>query len=374
MNRGIEKEDGEAVLWQNFYGGEASHEDHILSEFETNAKSLKDRKNGNVLYHEILSISRGHSLERKTLLRSLADIGQEYLRLRAPEQLAYGVVHLETDHAHLHLMISANRVEASERVRLSRQAFAEVQKGAERYAIAKHPELKQTVIYDRDVNERRKLQGERVKGQAHEQAMKARTNIASRKDVLKMRLHRIFEEAGSLAELSELLGRENLRTYTRGKNMGVLERKHRFATLGLETHFESTLSRFAKTPTRDTHEIGDKDMSRKTRPLDPFEHKPLFMESMIEELVTNQRPDFLVEPDRQSQVPGEPPNALPPTLDKPVPVVIPVMSETEKRLWALDNARKKARARNQADRDQGKDGEGDSKNGEKGKDSRDRER
>jgi hypothetical protein len=57
MNRGIEQEEGEAVLWQNFYGSEASLEADILAEFETNAFHLPERKNGNVLYHEILSFS-----------------------------------------------------------------------------------------------------------------------------------------------------------------------------------------------------------------------------------------------------------------------------------------------------------------------------
>ena len=88
MNRGIQEEDGKAVLWHNFYGTERTREEEIIREFETNSKLLKERANGNVLYHEILSFSRGHKLREDEISRIVADIGQEYLNERARDQLA----------------------------------------------------------------------------------------------------------------------------------------------------------------------------------------------------------------------------------------------------------------------------------------------
>ena len=118
MNRGIEEENGKAVLWHNFYGQEGMAEAELHNVFSQNASYLKEHKRGNVLYHEILSFSSEY-LDRDTrfdeLERMVTDIGHEYLRNRAPKQLAYGVIHRETDHLHLHLMISANEVERRNR-------------------------------------------------------------------------------------------------------------------------------------------------------------------------------------------------------------------------------------------------------------------
>ena len=123
MNRGIQEEDGKAVLWHNFYGSEKTREDEIIREFETNSRFLKERANGNILYHEIMSFSRGYELDDERLFRVIADIGQEYLSERAPRQLGYGVIHRDTDHIHLHLMISANQVGKAERVRVACENF-----------------------------------------------------------------------------------------------------------------------------------------------------------------------------------------------------------------------------------------------------------
>lgn len=247
MNRGIQDEDGKAVLWHNFYGSERTKEDEILREFEANASHLKERANGNVLYHEILSFSRGHELDDEKLFRAVSDIGQEYLSERAPRSLAYGVIHRDTDHIHLHLMISSNAVGKSERVRLSKREFAEVQKRVERFALTRYPELAQTKIYDKERSP------ERLKTDAREQAMKTRSREPSRKETLKARLHSLFERASNFKELAELAKAEGFNFYQRGKSVGVVvrdpdgqERKHRLSTLGVEAHYEMTNRRLAE--------------------------------------------------------------------------------------------------------------------------------
>lgn len=245
MTRAGQGEHAKSVLWHGFYGHEGMDFQEIVSAFEENAKHLKERKNGNVLYHEILSFSAGYTLSGEALERAVADIGQEYLRHRAPAQMAFGAVHYDTDHIHLHLMVSANAIGKAEREWLTKAQFAELQKAVEAFTLAKYPELAQTRIYDRDRPK------ERLKTQAHEQAMKSRTGEPSRKERIKSRLHGLFEQASSLADLERLMEGEGLHVYQRGKSRGVIERlpdgserRHRLSTLGLEEHYQAIAERF----------------------------------------------------------------------------------------------------------------------------------
>ena len=271
MTRREDGEKSQSVLWHGFYGHEGMSSQEVVSAFEENAKLLKDRKNGNVLYHEILSFSAGYRLEGEALARAVADIGQEYLRQRAAKQMAFGAVHWDTDHIHLHLMVSANEVGKRERVRLSKADFAEVQKAVEAYTLTHYPELGQTRIYDRERSK------ERLKTQVHEQAMKARTGAPSRKEALKSRLHSLLERATNAAELGQFLQAEGMEIYVRGKSTGVLvrdtdgtERRHRLASLGVMEHYQVTQERFSgHTPARDTptesRQQQEKDMSNETK-------------------------------------------------------------------------------------------------------------
>jgi hypothetical protein len=247
MTRSDDQEASESVLWHGFYGHAGMSQADIVHEFQANAALLKERKNGNVLYHEILSFSAGYRLRGEALSRAVSDIGQEYLRQRAANQMAFGAIHMDTDHIHLHLMISANEVGKRDRVRLSKKDFADIQKAVEAYTLAHYPELAQTRVYDKA------RESERLKTEVNEQAMKARTGAQSRKEALKAQLHQLFERAQSPQELEALLRAEGMTPYTRGKNQGVVlrdakgqERKHRFSTLGLETHYLATVERLAQ--------------------------------------------------------------------------------------------------------------------------------
>lgn len=247
MTRSEDHEVAESVIWHGFYGHAGMAARDVVDAFQRNAAHLKARKNGNVLYHEILSFSRGHNLPDQELVRSVTDIGQEYLRQRATDQLAFGAVHRDTDHIHLHLMISANEVGKAERVRLSKKDFADIQKSVEAYALKHYPELAQTRVYDKS------RAPEKLKTQTNEQAMKTRTGAQSRKEALKAKLHQFFERARSPEDLEGLLRAAGMSLYTRGKNFGVVlqddqgeVRKHRFATLGLDTHYQATLERWTQ--------------------------------------------------------------------------------------------------------------------------------
>lgn len=246
MERGVGEGDGEPLVWHNLYGHAGMNTEEIVREFEANARYLKERRNGNVLYHEILSFSAGHNLRREELTRAVAGIGYEYLRQRAPDQLAYGVAHTDTEHIHLHLCLSANEVASPKRVRLEKARFAAIQKGLEAYVLTNYPELVQTRIYGKE------RATEKLKTAEREQELKQRTGRKSRKEELKALVHGLFERAQGREELVALLEKEGLSLYQRGKSVGIVDgldaRRHRLATLGLGEHYELTKARLIAGP------------------------------------------------------------------------------------------------------------------------------
>ena len=313
MNRAEKDERIKEVLWHNFYGDERTLADDIRETFERNAERLKERKNGNVLYHEMLSFSNGHRLDDATLDRIIADIGQAYLNERAANQLAYGVIHKDTDHIHLHLMISVNNVDKSDRVRLSKAEFADIQKRVETYVLEHYPELEQTRVYDKTQNQ------EKLKTQAHEQAMKSRTGKASRKEQMKAQLHQLFERAQSYEELAKLVQEAGISIYQRGKSVGVIvrdndgtERRHRFASLGVLEHYERTNARLSgltqeqaaqKTKTQEKDEtVKAQEAHESTKSYDAFQRKPTEFEKQYNAFATGKPADTTQETEHERRV------------------------------------------------------------------------
>ena len=81
--------------------------ENILRDFERNAKLLSKRKNGNYLYHEIISITRAEGISQKEQQELLFKIVQQYAENRAKDCLVFGGLHIEKDNnLHFHLIIS----------------------------------------------------------------------------------------------------------------------------------------------------------------------------------------------------------------------------------------------------------------------------
>lgn len=389
MNRGIEEEEGQAVLWHNFPGGEQLTENELVAEFEANARGLRERKNGNVLYHEILSFSAIQGVEREKLARHIADVGQEYLRERAVSQLAYGVIHHDTDHIHLHLMVSANAVRSKERVRLSKAQFAEVQRRVETFTLNLYPELQQTVIYDKPKEKQQSR--ERVKATVNEQAMQEHRGIRARKIDLAAKLHAALEQARDFKELASWCRKEGIRFYERGKTVGIIvtepggnERKHRLETLGVLLHYQLTNERLA------ARERGSKDQSDPSKSRDQARPKSKSQEPEKDATMPLPEPlvaktaqaaeniknaaeqtvdrtgaaikeearfgkevakDFIFGTDRVDRRPNheKPPEETVPATPTPDPRP---MSEAERRLKALEAAKTRAPERDALERDE----------------------
>ena len=164
-----------------------------------------------------------------------------YLSLRAPDQLAYGRLHIKTPKPHIHLMISANTVASPRRARLSRQAFQAARLQLENYKLERWPKLTERLFGHESYN--RYLSG------VKEEAVRRRTGRGTEREELAARLSGIFTAAKWWDELSVKLLGEGLKLYRRGKTWGVVDqasgRKHRLQKLGLEQDWSELQSRMS---------------------------------------------------------------------------------------------------------------------------------
>ena len=103
----------------------------VLERFYENARHLPERKNGNILYHEIVSLKRSARTSVDKQRKALLALSHEYLSRRAPQQLAFGRIHIERGHIHCHLMISSNALGQRRRVRLQKRELVEIQREME---------------------------------------------------------------------------------------------------------------------------------------------------------------------------------------------------------------------------------------------------
>lgn len=115
----------------------------IARQFWANDAYRKERKNGVVLYHEILSFKRGEEVP----LEAVEDLTRKYLELRAPNALAYAEPHFDQDHLHVHLCISGTEFRSAKTLRLNNEKFMQVRRDIERYQREHYPEL-QSLVYD----------------------------------------------------------------------------------------------------------------------------------------------------------------------------------------------------------------------------------
>ena len=101
----------------------------VLKRFFANARAIKPRKNGVWLFHEVLSF---HADDATALSAgTMQKLTEYYLQLRAPKGLAIAEVHFDTKNPHVHIMLSANELCSSKRVRVSKMDFARIKQKTE---------------------------------------------------------------------------------------------------------------------------------------------------------------------------------------------------------------------------------------------------
>lgn len=290
-----DREDSPEDLYHNFFEHSRSE---VIAEFEANARHLKARKNGNVMYHEVVSIARHPDLDVTTQKAMLRDLTERYVAERAPECLVFGTLHDDQAHSlHYHLVISANAIGDKKRHSLKKREFVRIQREIERYCNERYPELEQGRVIDPRV---RGSEGERepaLEGKVSEKGYQRyrRTGALPTREALIARIEPVLA-SDSLGEASALLAANELEFYTHGNQVGVIDkrtgRRHRLNTLGLTDQFErfdAAVSRQDIEPARE-QPIGNKTPAgeKENEPAEPILSEPI--ESPME------RPERLPEP------------------------------------------------------------------------------
>ncbi len=215
----------------------------LAKEFEDNERLLPIRKNGNHAYHELIALEhQPHlSIERQTAI--LHDLAEQYVSRRAPNQLALGYVHSDTEYMHIHLMLSANEVRGESRVRLSRAEMQIIVCDLEDYKFEHYPEL----IGER-LQGRTDAQADRVHVTKEGYAAARRQGHAqTRTEQVRAAISKAFEQSTSHDDVAIKLERAGFALYQRGKTWGVEHaetgRKYRLKTLGLLEAFKQSKAR-----------------------------------------------------------------------------------------------------------------------------------
>ena len=256
-------------LWQG------NDPDRAVEEFEQNATFLPKRANGNYLYHECIVLGACPDVSGAKQERILLDLVQQYVALRCPDQMVYGRMHLDTDHMHFHLCISANAVRGHQRRWLSKARFADIQRHMEKYKLERYPELGTEKYYDLDA---RRQKRERARAEREDEAklsqreieLKKRRGGLSQKELDRLAILEVFQSSRSEAELSQRLASLGFSRYSRGQTEGVIKtatgRKYRLKTLGLEhalltaeRRLQVYAERMADLGLREGHDAMDRD-------------------------------------------------------------------------------------------------------------------
>lgn len=214
----------------------ATNRDGLVAELEYNATFLKNRSNGNYLYHEIVALPAGLDVSKAYQQRALLALTKEYIRRRAPHQMVVGKLHCQTDHLHCHLAISANEVQGKKRCWMRKTDLSRIQMEVERYANQHFPDLGLHEHYQKVY--RQKIERIVPKIKTRENALKQRTGLPSQKERDHHMIKAIFAKAKSERALQNSLHRTGFELYRRGRTEGVIHqssgRKYRLKTLGLE--------------------------------------------------------------------------------------------------------------------------------------------
>ena len=274
-----EKSDDDYDLYVNCFS--RSH-DALVEEFLTNSELLSKRKNGNYLYHEIVSILLKEGIDQKQAKHDLRDIAERYIEARCPRNMVYGCLHEDHDHnLHYHLMISANERGERKRTRLTQKQFDTAKRDLESHVLEHYPHLEQPEIINALSD------SEKMSVKAGE--VKRRMGAMPIRDEIKKTIQDAMAQNETMNDFVFHLSERGYQFYTRGKNFGVevqnedgKSKKYRFSTLGIHEAFENFQndleSKQAQKQYSDDVEALEKDISisdaqEKMKPTEELENK-----------------------------------------------------------------------------------------------------
>ena len=262
-----QKADERFEIYRNCFSNRSAD---IGDEFLENSQFLSRRKNGNFLYHEILSVTIEDGVDRQKAKEALRELALKYVSDRAPNNLTYGALHDDhSGHIHYHLMISANERGSDRRYWISAKKLDTIKRSIEAECLQKYPELKQQLVMGASNAEKK------LSRKASE--LKRQSKKLERHEYVRSNIFQAMAQAQNLEAFFERLKEKDFCYYKRGKHSGVEVRhpdgrieKYRFATLGIAKEYESyqeTLERLAQAennPEQDSGKEKTKTQARKS--------------------------------------------------------------------------------------------------------------
>ncbi len=195
-----------------------------LEEFKRNESfRIYKRKNAAILFHNIISFSPSNKNDiDQTILRNIT---KQFIQLRGENNLYLSVAHKEKEHIHLHVVNSGIQLNGRSS-RVSKQQFASIKLGLEKYVMEKYPMLSPSFIAH-EKNSIIQQQNTITK------RVKTRTTT---KHILKELVANTYTKAISADNFKSLLTAPNREIYYRdGRIQGVIENgiKYRLSRLGI---------------------------------------------------------------------------------------------------------------------------------------------
>lgn len=217
----------------------------VLGEFLANARLLPCRRRGNILFHEVLSFAPADAPFLDANL--IEDLMRRYLELRAPLALAYARAHFDAGCPHVHIMISANNVASSRRLRVSRSRFARIKRELEHYQTSAYPQLCHSIAHqgagkDRPETRRESEYRRRQKNRG--------ASSPSQKEVLRSQLVKLLTESWSEPDFAARLEAIGQKLYFRGNQASIINmktgRRYRLRTIGVDREFSMQRKRWKR--------------------------------------------------------------------------------------------------------------------------------
>ena len=200
--------------------------------FKINETYRKKRKNGVVIYHEILSF---HQKDNKNLdVNVLEDIALKYIEIRGNNALCFAKPHLNDANIHIHFAFSGTEYKCSKTLRMDNKTFKQNRLAIEQYQMEHYPDLSNSIVYHNSKSKQRNKTKDR------EYQTKKRTRKTTDKETLTDILKEHSNAAKSFDEFCKILNKEGFELYKyRDKINGIYlnKRKYRFKTLGFGADF-----------------------------------------------------------------------------------------------------------------------------------------
>ena len=227
----------------------------ILWEFLKNSELLPNRKNGNYMYHEVISITKGKNMTELQQKHILKDLAEKYIEKRADSQIVFWLIHEWKNDFHYHLMISSNDYWKPKRKRIEKKKFYEYKIELEKYILEKYPKFEQKVLYQVETANKKKKEKElkqektrdNIKEKTNEKTYSVpvdnreyeyskRTQKQTKREMVKEIIEGIYNESHTREEYKKNLREQWMEAYKRGKHHGIIYewKRYRLAKLWLE--------------------------------------------------------------------------------------------------------------------------------------------